>query len=247
MYPPNLNVPLPDPSPLAPEQTAKPDRMQQALSLITPLFALGTALGGSPQAGASFLHGAHQTLQRQEQEKQVKAHQAAQIAQRQAEFAALEQHRAAQEEAQRQQAIQKVIMDTAVQARGAKTRDEYESIVNANEALAGQFYGMRPNTIRAAVPYHAPSANQKMAEAGLAFLKNPANAQAIEDGKLDGSIMVDVQDDGKPLAVPLSDVLSVTPGVQIDPGTGVPIFSPKKKAASTEPLDREDFLGAVSK
>jgi hypothetical protein len=246
MYPPNLNVPLPDPSQLAPDLT-KPDKMQQALSLMIPLFSLGAALGGSPTAGASFMHGANQTMERHRQEQAVKAHQQQLLQQRQQEAVALEQHRQQQEEVQRQQAIQKVIMDTAVQARGAKTREEYESIITANEAMAGQFYGLRPNTIRAVVPYHAPSANQKMAEAGTAFLKNPANAQAIEDGKLDGSIMVDVQDDGKPLAVPLKDVLSVTPGVQLDPETHVPIFTPKEKKQTDIKLDDEQFLGEVAK
>jgi hypothetical protein len=244
MYPPNLNVPLPDPSQLAPEQTLQPDPMQKALSLITPLFAIGTAMGGSPQAGAAFLHGAHQTMQRRDQEQQVKQHQQQQVMLQQQQLAAQQ----AQHEAVRQQAIeqakQKLVMDTATQAKGL-TRDQYEQLIAQNEGIGASFLGMRPNSIRSAVPWMAPNANDVMAKAGAAFLKNPANAQAIEQGKLDGMIEVDVQGDGKPIKVPVKDVLAAS-GVQLDPQTGAPLVLPKEAKTSGIQLDDEAFLGKVA-
>lgn len=246
MYPPNLNVPLPDPSPLAPEQTLQPSGVEQALPMIASLFSLGTALGGSPNAGAALLHGTQQSLQQRDQERQVKAKQQQDWQLRQQQMAQVEAYRQAQEQAKIDAAKQKLIMDTAVQARAAKTRQEYEQIIQQNEAI-GVWLGMRPNTIRSTVPYHAPNANEVMAAAAEKFLKNPANAQAIEQGKLDGVIALDVQGDGIPIHVPVRDVLTAG-GVQFDPQTGVPMVMPKAaKAPGGVQLDDEAFLGDVAK
>jgi hypothetical protein len=247
MYPPegpsHLNVPLPDPSVLAPQKHP----VEQGLSLITPLFALGTALGGSPQAGAAFLGGAHQTLQRQEKEKQAQQEQQQQLALDQQRMAMLEQQREQQQIAQIEAAKQKLVMDYAVKARAAKTRPEYEQIIQEGENIGASFLGMRPNTIRSAAPYLAPNASEVMARAAQAFLKNPANAQAIDQGKLDGSIMLDVQGDGIPIKVPVKDVLAAG-GVQLDPQTGAPLVVPKEaKNTAGVQLDDEAFLGEVAK
>lgn len=249
MYPPNLNVPLPDPSGLAPQQTLQPQQsgLERAIPLITSLFGMGAALGGSPTTGAAFLQGAHQSLQQREQEQQVKARQQQQLQLQQQQMAMRAAQRQQQEEAQRAAATQKLVTDYAAKARAAKTRPEYEQIIQEGENIGASFLGMRPNTIRSAAPYLAPNANDVMAEAAQAFLKNPANAQAIEQGKLDGSIMLDVQGDGIPIKVPVKDVLAAG-GVQLDPQTGIPLVLPKeaKKTAGVQ-LDDEAFLGEVAK
>src|SRR5690349_10580449 len=43
--------------PAAANGAAAPDRVQQAMALIAPLFAIGSALGGSPRTGSAFLGG----------------------------------------------------------------------------------------------------------------------------------------------------------------------------------------------
>lgn len=243
MYPPNLNVPLPEPETLAPEQ---PNKMQQALSMIVPLFSLGTALGGSPQAGAAFLHGAHQTLQRQKQESEQKAYQQQQLAVRQQQIEAQYQARMMAEQQARQVATQKLFMDTANAVRG-KSREEYEQIIGQNEQMGSMFLGLPPNRLRSAIPWMAPNAETVMAKAGEAFLKNPANKEAIEQGKLDGSVLVDVQGDGKPIPVSVRDVLKAS-GVQFDPQSGAPLVMPKEEKKPTGvQLDDEAFLGEVAK
>lgn len=248
MYPPNLNVPLPDPSALAPQQTLQPQGgLERAIPLITSLFGMGAALGGSPTTGAAFLQGSHQALQQREQQKQVKARQDQQLQLQQQAMEMQAIQRQQQQMAQIEAAKQKLVMDYAGKARAAKTRPEYESIIQEGENIGASFLGMRPNTIRAAAPYLAPNANTVMSEAAQAFLKNPANAQAIEQGKLDGSILLDVQGDGIPIKVPVKDVLAAG-GVQLDPQTGIPLVLPKEaKASGNVQLDDEAFMGEVSK
>jgi hypothetical protein len=85
-----------------------------------------------------------------------------------------------------------------------------------------------------------------LATVGEKFLKNPANQQAIEQGKLDGFIMADIQGDGIPIRVPVKDALAAA-GVQLDPGTGLPLVFPKGAKAGGVQLDDEAFLGAVAK
>lgn len=253
MFPPapnNLNVPLPDPSPLVPQDVLAAHAQPQsdpsaAMNLIAPLFALGASFGGSPSAGGALLKGMHGALADREKARALKQHQDEQMAQQQAVLAETIANHEAEQEAKRQAGIQKLIADTSVQVKGLPKAD-YDAIVTANEQMGGAFFGLRPNALRASVPYRAPNAATVMAEAGKKFLSNPANKEAIDQGNLDGSVMVDVQDDGIPVPVPVRDVLKAA-GTQFDPGTGKPLVMTKAKAAPTNiQPDDEVFLGKVA-
>jgi hypothetical protein len=118
--------------------------------------------------------------------------------------------------------------------------------VTAAEAIGGQFYGLRPNSIRALVPYRAPNAGEVMTKAWEAFAKNPANKEAIEQGNLTGSVRVDVQGDGKPIDMPILDVAKAG-GAQFDPQTGKLLIASKKDNPANVQLDDQVFLGEVAK
>lgn len=249
MYPPNLNVPLPDPSPLVPEQTARPAEpagIERILPIITSLFGMGTALGGSPRAGAAFLQGAHQSLTQRQQQRKQEADQQQRQAYQQQQLAAQEQYRQQQAAAQRAKNIQDLITGTAKSLEGVTDRDQYEQTMGMAESFAGELYQLRPNTIRALVPYHAPNADKVMATAGDKWLKNPLNAGNIDAGNFDGVIAVDVQGDGKPINVPVRDVLKKT-GASFDPETGGLLTVQKAAKPSGIQLDDEAFLGEVAK
>lgn len=198
--PPHLNVPLPDPSALAPQQ---PNRMEQALSLITPLFALGTALGGSPQAGGALLHGAHQTLQRQQQDAHQQQQEAQRLAIQQQQMAALEQQRQMQAAQQRQQAVTQLLTSAQTATKGITNKAQFDSMLDFYENIGQQSLGLRPNTVRSVVRYFAPDAKEKLASTLKAFVANPMNKGAIETGQNLPSFSVDTDGDGiaeKPLS-----------------------------------------------
>jgi hypothetical protein len=241
MWPPHLNVPLPDPTAIAPQAPAAPSGMEQALPAITSLFSLGTALGGSPRAGAAFLHGAHQTLQQQKQERHVKEQEALKVQQLQQQQAIAAQVREQQAEHQRQQDVQHLITSTQESLKGVTDKDTYERTIGMAENFGREFYQLRPNTIRAMVPYRAPNAQKNLYDAVDKYLKNPANKEAITSGKvLNAAIQVDTDGDGVPdRPVPLAQAIQESGyPVFIDPETKQPILTEKPvKAENVQPFD----------
>jgi hypothetical protein len=223
--PPHLNVPLPDPSAIAPQQAQQPDRIQQAMSLIAPMFAMGTALGGSPRAGLALLSGVHQTQEKRRKEDELRQHQQQQLQMQQAQLASLDAHRQALEEAQRQQAIQKLVESTYASVQG-KSKGDYESAIGFAENIGQQFYGLAPNKIRAMVPYRAPDAGKNLYAALDKYFKNPANKNAIDSGAvMQAAISVDTDGDGVPdRPVPIGEAIKLSGyPVFIDPETQKPI------------------------
>lgn len=229
-------APAPPPMPMAPQKPGI-----DWAGAIGPLATLALAATGHNNAALGAGRGsmlADESRRREEAQQQ-----AFQI--QQEHILAQQQQQAAEVEAKRQAAVADLLMKAGPALAGAKTKADYDAGVNLYEGI-GARYGIRPNSIRQAMPYRAPNSNEIMAAAADKFLKNPANKEAIEQGNLSGSIEVDVQGDGKPIAVPVIDVLKAG-GVQFDPSNGKLLVQPKKASTAGVQLDDEAFLGAVAK
>ena len=234
--------PQPMAAPAAP--MLSPARGFDVSQLIGPLLGIGAAIGGGPRLGGAALAGVNQMALHQQEQERLRRQEAERLAMQTQQLEMRQQQMMAAAEAKRQAAIQELVMKAAPDLASAKSKPEYDAKVNMYEQL-GALQGLRPNAIRATIPYRAPDANEKLSEAATAFLKNPANKEAIEQGNLTGSMLVDVQGDGKPIPIPVTDVLKAG-GVQFDPATGKPLVTPKKATAGVQ-LDDEAFLGEVAK
>jgi hypothetical protein len=241
MYPPeqrnNLNVPLPDPTTIAPPQ----DPAQSALSIMAPLFALGAKFGGSPRAGAALLHGTHSELQRRDQQQQIRQRQQQQDAAIQQQRDAVIAHQQAVLEQKRAEDIQQLITGTAKQLEGNFDKDVYEQTIGVAEQFGQALYQLPPNKIRSLIPYRAPTAKKLLYDAVEKYLKHPANKTAIESGSAaNASIQVDTDGDGIPdRPVPLSQAISESGyPVFLDPETQRPILAEKPlKPENVQPFD----------
>lgn len=214
------------------------------MSAIGPLATIALAATGHPNAAIGAAHG---TMQAHEQMRQEKERQA-ELQMQQQRVQATMQAQALAEEQRRQKGIQDLIMQTTAQVKGAKTKNEYDTIVNTAEAMGGQFYGLRPNAIRALAPYRAPDAGKIMYGALDALFKNPANKSAVEDGSiLQGSINVDTDGDGKPdKPVPIAQAIQESGyPVQIDPTTQKPLILPKGSGKTANVQDFDLVYGGL--
>jgi hypothetical protein len=206
---------LPTPPPVAPLPLHAPgpiDPKQQLLAIA----ALGTMLGSGPRSGvaAGFGQGTANMLAAEQARKDAEFKQ--QQAQEEKLRVQLETQQRA--EAQRQQDRQKQLQTalTQMHARVATIPDKatYDNEISgyANILQAAGYRGLDANWLRQAVPYVAPSAEKIAGTALDSFLKNPANAQLIQQHPEQLSKVVltlDVDGDGLPEQVPLLRVAQI--------------------------------------
>ena len=174
---------------------------------LAPLAILAAALlGGRKTSGLA------QGYQQGEQQLQARNLQTAQLAQQDAQRAAvLQQHEAQQqalfaqrEDARRGRALQ------LIHGELSKITDpaQYDQSVKAFASMAQQA-GLRTITesqLRLSAPFVAPNAKKIAGDAVSAWLKNPANAEAIKkDPSIVGKVVltIDTNGDGIPEHVPL--------------------------------------------
>jgi hypothetical protein len=156
------------------------------LQMLPTLFAIGARMGGSPQVGASALQGFQQgqTVFDESQRRDATVAQNQQRidldAQRQALAAAqLEEQQRIQAEQRRTAAINTTVDNLRQQKFPNKAA--YDQAIAAHETMLANAYGVRPNTLRAMVPFIEPSMADKMAteldrlqKDQPELLKNPA-------------------------------------------------------------------------
>lgn len=211
------------------------------LAALPALFAIGAKIGGSPSVGAAAMQGAEHGNQLAEQQHlrdvgvQQRQQQLDMQQQEHAQRAA--QQQAAQQQAEeirRQQAIRSSIDD--LRAQKFPSKQEYDAALGAHESMLGQFYGVRPNMLRSAVPYNGPTVESRAKEA-MERLTKEKNWSEIVTGN--GAIKFDRDEDGIEENVPVLELASLAKfPIARDPQSGQPMLPPKEvKSENVQPFD----------
>lgn len=244
--PPPMTSPV-SPQPAMSSQGA--DRRAAALDVMAPLFAIGTALGGSPTSGAAFLHGNQVARAAEEQRQQraeqlaIQRHTEARLQAEQTRIAQAQQQAAiAQEEAretQRQRQLAAYVLDVNKRSREFTTKDDHDQFVQMADALAVQNYGARPGAVMGAAPF-VPVAQRERALKVLDRYRKLAPDGRLMIGALDATgstVTPTISSDKKSHSVPLASAV-----VQFDvDGDGVDESVP---FAKLEEYAGEAFYGA---
>jgi hypothetical protein len=203
----------------------------QLMQMLPALFAIGARMGGSPSVGTGALQGFQQGQMRLDEQRQQETQQ--QQRQQQIDLQA-QQQATAQEQLAEQQRIQAeqrrqaAINTSADNLRQQKfpTKAAYDQAVAAHETMLGNTYGVRPNTLRAMVPFNGPNVKDEAAKALEPLIRehgfsNVAGMKAV--------VMIDRDGDGIPERVPVSEAITLAGhAVAMDPETGQPIQAPVK-------------------
>jgi hypothetical protein len=217
------------PAPAAPPPPQRPGGMPpQLMQMLPALFAIGARMGGSPSVGTGALQGFQQGQMLLDQQKQRDT----QNQQRQQQIDLETQRQALQvqqlEEQQRVQAEQRrqaAINTTVDNLRQQKfpNKNAYDQAIGAHETMLANAYGVRPNTLRAMVPFIETSTAEKMAteldrlqKDQPELLKNPA---AFIEADWDG--------DGTPERRQVRDIFRAAGRAIVTDQDGKPIVLPK--------------------
>jgi hypothetical protein len=207
-----------------------PNDAPRWLQALPALFAIGAKIGGDQTVGTAALQGSMQANAMAEQERQQRTaeHQRQQQIDLQRQAAMERQQQlAVQEEQRRQQAIRASIDDLRPQKWPSKK--EYDEAIGAHESMLTQFYGVRPNMLRAAVPYNGPTAESRARDVMEALTKQK-NWNDIVEG--DGLIKFDRDEDGIEEMVPVLEVAKLGKfPIAVDPQTQKPMLPPKEVKA----------------
>lgn len=216
----------PPSAPPAPPTMPSPPSGGGMANLLPVLFALGARMGGSPQMGTGILQGLEhrQTLQREEQDRQIAQQQRQQQLDMQA--AQMAEVQRIQAEQRRLQAINTAADNLRQQLPNFKKREDWDAAVTAYDTMLTNAFGVRPHTLRAMVPFNAPDVQDLAAKALDPMIKEHgfsrvANMQAI--------VLIDRDGDGTPEQVPIAEALTLAGyAVATDPTTGKPMQAPVK-------------------
>jgi hypothetical protein len=201
------------------------------LQMLPALFAIGARMGGSPQVGTGALQGfqqgqmlldqkRQQETQQQQRQQQIDL-QAEQQATAQAQ---LEEQRRIQAEQRRQSAIN-TSADNLRQTP-FKTKAAYDQAVAAHETMLANSYGVRPNTLRAMVPFNGPNVRDEAAKALEPLIKEHGFSKVAG---MNAIVEIDRDGDGVMERVPMSEAIKLAGfAVTMDPTTGQPIQAPVK-------------------
>lgn len=207
------------------------------LAALPALFAIGAKMGGSTPAATGALQGADRANVLAEHQRQQMVQESQHQQQFQLQQQAMQERQAQQAEAmemRRQAAIKSSIDDLRAQKFPKKA--DYDAALGAHEQLLGQFYGVRPNMLRAAVPYNGPTVESR-ASGVMDTLTRQKNWQDIITSN--GLIKFDRDEDGIEESVPVMEIAQLAKfPIARDPQTGQPMLPPKEiKAENVQDFD----------
>jgi hypothetical protein len=219
------------PPPAAPPPQRPGGMPPQLMQMLPALFAIGARMGGSPSVGTGALQGFQQGQMRLDEQRQQETQQQQrqqQIDLQTQQQATAQAQLAEQQRIQAEQRRQAAINTSADNLRQQKfpTKAAYDQAVAAHETMLGNTYGVRPNTLRAMVPFNGPNVKDEAAKALEPLIRehgfsNVAGMKAV--------VMIDRDGDGIPERVPVSEAITLAGhAVAMDPETGQPIQAPVK-------------------